>query len=226
MSPRYDALKSKNAEPAPKERVYLAVRQDILIGTYPAGTFIEEERISLQNDVSRTPVREAFARLHAEHYIELVPRRGAMVKHISVEELGGLFPARLLVEQAVATIACASKTRPSAAMRDALRHLQSFSNFTRPDDQVEYLAADWEFHASLVGLSGNSVLLGMYNALRSQQERVGMTARLSSDDLAILDEEHSAIYNALAAHDAEDCQKWLSRHLAASAPRGLVPPVW
>ncbi|GBQ69322.1 GntR family transcriptional regulator [Ameyamaea chiangmaiensis NBRC 103196] len=204
----------------PKERIYDAVRRAILVGEYPPGSFIEEERISTAHDVSRTPVREAFHRLHAEHYIALVPRRGAMVTPIGLAEFSGLFQARLMVEGAVIELACARQIRPSAAMRDALRRLQSFSSLRSPDEQVDYLAADWDFHAALVELSGNPVLQGMYSALRPHQERVGMTARPTVEDLHILDREHTALYDTLMKHDVESCKAWLARHLDTSSPRG------
>jgi DNA-binding GntR family transcriptional regulator len=215
-----------DAATPPKERIYASVRRAILIGTYPAGTFIEEEKISILHDVSRTPVREAFHRLHAEHYIELVPRRGALVQPISVQEFSGLFQARLMVESSVTMIVCQQRIKPSADMRDALRRLQAFSALRGPEDQVDYQAADWDFHSALVALCGNPILQGMYDALRPHQERVGMTASLTAEDLEILDREHTAIYDSLVAHDTQACQSWLARHLGATSPRGNSPARW
>ncbi|MBB2202789.1 GntR family transcriptional regulator [Gluconacetobacter tumulisoli] len=220
MRPHATTRGTAAADMPAKERIYESVRRAILVGTYPPGTFIEEERISTQHDVSRTPVREAFHRLHAEQYIELVPRRGAMVKPISLEEFSGLFQARLLVETSVAAIACQQRIKPSAEMRDALHRLQTFSAVDRPEDQVDYLAADWDFHAALISLSGNTILQAMYGALRPHQERVGMTAHPLPEDLEILAREHFAIYDSLQSHDFAACQMWLTRHLGMAGPRG------
>jgi len=206
--------------PSPKERIYQAVRRAVLVGDYAPGSFIEEERISALHAVSRTPVREAFHRLHAERYIELVPRRGAMVRPIGVQEAGGLFQARLMVEDAVAAMVCERRVGPSGAMADALRRLDGFSRLRTADEQVDYLAADWDFHSALVALGDNVVLQGMYDALRPHQERVGMTARLAEDDLQVLAHEHRGIFESLARHDYGACRGWLARHLGTAVPRG------
>lgn len=73
-------------EPA-RQRVYEYVRDGILDGRLAGGSFLEEEQVSLAVGVSRTPVREAFQQLHSERLIDLVPRRGAMVRAVTVQEL-------------------------------------------------------------------------------------------------------------------------------------------
>ena len=65
-----------------RERVYLYVREQILRGRFLGGCFIEEEEISSALGLSRTPVREAFHRLEAERFPDLLPRRGARAARI------------------------------------------------------------------------------------------------------------------------------------------------
>ncbi|WP_084440700.1 FCD domain-containing protein [Acetobacter nitrogenifigens] len=106
--------------------------------------------------------------------------------------------------------------------RVALRRLQAISSLHNADEQVDYLSADWDFHSALVALSDNRVLQGMYDGLRPNHERVGMTARPTAADLEILDREHSALYDSLMNHDATAGQMWLSRHLDTIGPRGEI----
>src|SRR5690606_8887476 len=62
------------------EFVYTTVRDAILSNKFRPGERLSEERIGQQLQVSRTPVREALKRLHAEGLVEITPHRGAVVR--------------------------------------------------------------------------------------------------------------------------------------------------
>lgn len=51
---------------AAPDRAYAFAKARILDGRFPGGTLITEGRVAAASDLSRTPVREAFARLAAE----------------------------------------------------------------------------------------------------------------------------------------------------------------
>src|ERR1700744_3261363 len=93
--------KKSNVEEASgpaRERVYVFVCEQILKGHFVGGSFIEEEQISSAINVSRTPVREAFHRLEAEKFIDLLPRRGALVRQVTASELTDVYEARRVIE--------------------------------------------------------------------------------------------------------------------------------
>src|ERR1700712_676861 len=93
-----------------RERVYDYVREQILSGQVAGGAFLEEEQISQAVGLSRTPVREAFQRLHAERMIDLLPRRGAQVRQVSVEEMVDVYDVRLLLEGHAMRRLCLERT--------------------------------------------------------------------------------------------------------------------
>ena len=64
------------------DRVYAALREQILAGDLEPESRLHQEGISAELGVSRTPVREAIARLAAEGLVELLPNRGARVAAI------------------------------------------------------------------------------------------------------------------------------------------------
>jgi DNA-binding GntR family transcriptional regulator len=67
-------------------------------GEYAGGTRLKEENLAAALGVSRTPVREALRRLHAEGLVTVKPRRGALVATWSAGELDEIFELRALVE--------------------------------------------------------------------------------------------------------------------------------
>ena len=49
-------------------------------------------------DVSRTPVREAFSKLEQEGFIEVIPKKGVLVKALTISIINQTFESRQLLE--------------------------------------------------------------------------------------------------------------------------------
>ena len=62
-----------------KTLAYTAIRHKIITCEYAPGTFLNEERLTEELRLSRTPVRDALSRLEQEELIEIRPKRGIMV---------------------------------------------------------------------------------------------------------------------------------------------------
>ena len=59
------------------DKAYQTVRERIVRGVYPAACRITEQEVAAVAGVSRTPVREALRKLHAEGLLEFIPHQGA-----------------------------------------------------------------------------------------------------------------------------------------------------
>jgi DNA-binding GntR family transcriptional regulator len=198
------------SSPPARQRVYDYVRHGILHGTLPGGSFIEEGQISLAVGVSRTPVREAFQQLHAERVIDLLPRRGAMVRPVTVQDLMQVSDARLMIESHAIRTLCAARCAPPPAMVEAARTMRALP----PTDLVGHTQANTRFHQALVAAAGNDVVAELYAALEFRQERVAVTATtLEPARLSLIHDEHDALIATIAAHDADAALSILARHL-------------
>jgi DNA-binding GntR family transcriptional regulator len=58
------------------DKAYQTVRERIVRGVYPASSRITEQEVAAAAGVSRTPVREALRKLHAEGLLEFIPHQG------------------------------------------------------------------------------------------------------------------------------------------------------
>ncbi|HET9559938.1 MAG TPA: GntR family transcriptional regulator, partial [Actinomycetota bacterium] len=65
------------------EKAYEAIRDGIVGGELPVGGRLREEELAGSIGVSRTPVREALARLREEGLVEIVAQLGTFVAPIS-----------------------------------------------------------------------------------------------------------------------------------------------
>ncbi|MHB1918062.1 MAG: GntR family transcriptional regulator [Acidimicrobiales bacterium] len=69
------------------ERVYQHLQAEILEGRLLPGTVLSEVALAKELGVSRGPIREAMGRLAAEGLVNVRPRRGAVVRAPTLEEL-------------------------------------------------------------------------------------------------------------------------------------------
>ncbi|MCG7594447.1 GntR family transcriptional regulator [Mycobacterium sp. PSTR-4-N] len=194
-----------------RDRAYEWVRDQIIRGTLPAGRFLDEAWISESVGTSRTPVREAFHRLNSERFIDLLPRRGAQVRSVTTRELEEVYASRRLIEGHAARALCAAGGGApvklpalATAMEDAGRERDWFT----------VAKLDREFHRAIVDAHGNSVLVELYDALRSRQERVAVRAlQIRPQRVPDIDAQHRAIVAALADNDTELITTLLNEHL-------------
>lgn len=196
-------------EPA-RERVYRFVRDGILSGSMPGGAFLEEAGLSHAVGVSRTPVREALSRLQAERFIELIPRRGARVREVTLRELVEVYEVRRAIEVHVAQSLCRARV---GAPRE-MAHLLDAMYAIPPDDLVRHVDLDVAFHQAMVAASQNQVLLEIYDGLRARRQRVALTSITTEPRrLHPILEEHASLVRALDAFDGDAATALLVRHL-------------
>lgn len=81
-----------------KDIAYENIKRMILYGEIK-GPFITEQELVEMLEISRTPIREALQRLdNNDDLIEIVPKRGILIKELSVKETADLMDLRLAIE--------------------------------------------------------------------------------------------------------------------------------
>jgi DNA-binding GntR family transcriptional regulator len=197
------------AKPA-RERVYAHVREQILRGNFAGGSFIEEEQISSVLGISRTPVREAFHRLEAERFIDLLPRRGALVRQVTAQELVDLYETRRMIEGYAVARICQQRIPVPPQMTAVLEQLED----TPFSDHFARVELNQAFHFAMVAALGNEVLSELYQSLGSRQQRVAMTAlRIDPNRIERIRSEHYALLDALQTWDEARARAVLEQHL-------------
>src|SRR3974390_3550558 len=90
--------KALNGDGTLAEQAYRLLKQSILRGEYPEGRFLSNAEGGKRVRIGRTPFREACNRLHNEHLLDAVPRRGFLVPEMSFHEVRDLLETRLILE--------------------------------------------------------------------------------------------------------------------------------
>ena len=90
------------ADDVPRSAVgtaYASVKQALLVGEYPIGVRLVEERLGRDIGVSRTPVREALLRLHTEGLVCRHPSGGYSPTVPNIAETRELYEVRVALER-------------------------------------------------------------------------------------------------------------------------------
>lgn len=136
------------------ERATGAVRELILRGEFAAGARLGEVELAERLGVSRTPVREALARLASEGLVEIVPNRGARVSSWTVAELEEVFDLRAALEPRLTALAVPNAGPADVEALDDLAHRMQQAEL---DDLVPL---NRTFHGRLAELAAHPAMAG------------------------------------------------------------------
>lgn len=127
---------------------------------------INESLLCKDLEVSRTPIREALIQLEDEGYIERVPRRGFIVKEISVSKIKEIFQILGCLEGFAATLSLDRITE---------RDLQEMRSLIAKMDEAiaerkihEYFRLQRNFHYIYVSTCGNGELIELISSLKKR----------------------------------------------------------
>jgi DNA-binding GntR family transcriptional regulator len=155
------------------DRVYRYAKAAILSRRLGAHDLLTEGALADAVGVSRTPVREALLRLQAEGLVRLLPKRGALILPVTLDEVDDVLETRRLVETfAVRKAITAPATSGLVDILDT--HLTRMRAAMRARDARAYVEADRDFHEAVVAATGNEILTTLYRSLRDRQLRMGV----------------------------------------------------
>jgi DNA-binding GntR family transcriptional regulator len=188
------------------------LRRRIVTGELPPGSRLVEDRLALQLGVSRNPVRESLQVLAGEGFVELLPRRGAVVARVTAEQAEELFDVRMALESLAARLA-ARRRDPAALAR--LRDVLVRAREATEQGELDRLAAcNTEFHQQVVAAGANTYLSLL---VAPMARRVQWVFRTSAADRGPHSwTEHEALLRAIEAGDEEHALALASAHVAAA----------
>jgi DNA-binding GntR family transcriptional regulator len=208
------------------ERVYEGLLREILAGQFPPGVPLREVELADRLGVSRTPVREAIARLAAYGVVETRPNRSAVVRRLTWADPGYIHQMREALEGMAAELVCGRISSADFARLDAL------GEAARDPEAPNYIAAfdehDVALHRTIATRTGNPLLAREVRRLhdltllvQNQLELIQVGSHLIADidrrhvrQLAW--QQHGAILEALRANDRSASRRAMTDHIRTS----------
>lgn len=215
------ALRARAAAPIRRltlhNEVVSRLRDMIVEGELPAGIRLNEAEIGAQMGVSRTPMREAMRTLASEGLIELVPRKGAVVRRFSMTDVENMLEAIKALEQFAAPLAC---QRATGAEIDAIVALhQSMLAKYRARQRMAYFKLNQAIHTAIVQLAHNGTISEMHEMLQARLKRIRYVGNSAPEKWAAAVDEHERMMAALLRRDGAALADILGRHMDGTRER-------
>lgn len=188
-------------------QAYRAIRRQIIDLTLPPGSSFSEASLAQQWHISKTPVREALARLRRDGLVSALPRAGYVVSPITLQDTDDLCALRTLLSAEAASAAARRGVEPPV-----LERLEVLSKAYRAPaagevDLEEALQAAIEFEAIIANSSGNNRFGKAIVDVLDELERVLRMGALIAPEVASPPGELEAIFERLRARDADGAQE-------------------
>lgn len=211
--------KAKPQEPAAAEDVrkslteqaYAAVKQKIITLEFGPGAYLNVVAISELLGIGRTPVHQAVRRLAHEGMIEIMPRKGMIVKPVSLHDVMQIAEVRLVNEPYCVRLAAQNAKRKDVAALE--RILARAGQAVQAGDTEAMMLADRDFHCAISGIAGNRVLADILRNLHERSLRFWFISLHQSTHQKEVDKEHSDILAAIRNHDPGGAEQAMRRHI-------------
>ncbi|MBT9386303.1 GntR family transcriptional regulator [Pseudooceanicola sp. CBS1P-1] len=196
------------------EQVFDALREQILTAQLKPGDKLSEQRVGEQLQVSRTPVRDAFRRLHDAEMIEVYPQSGTRVALIDVDRARQAIFIRATLE----SLAFARGRRPTTDEIEELELLvRRHERQLESGSMIDHFRADMQFHAGLMTAIGMTTVWRTVQYCAADMVRVQFLIGPDLAHLRNIVEDHRAVLEALERGDLPEVERRMREHLEASA---------
>ncbi|MCU1440127.1 MAG: hypothetical protein JWP85_1124 [Rhodoglobus sp.] len=196
------------------EVAYDAILDQIISLKLAPGSVLNEHATANELELGRMPVREAIARLATDRFVTVLPRRGAIVAPLGLDDVLDMFEAREAIECGVAYIVARTATAEDLA---TFRTLVEAADRQRAGTNYEnFLRDDHAIHAFLVHMVRNPLLQDAADRLLLHNIRFWRMYWSSRPAQPSTMMSHAPLVAALEAHDSSAAAKAMREHLAAS----------
>lgn len=184
------------------EIAYNHLKSKIQTCEYIPGQEIFEKQIYADLELGRTPVREALVSLQKENLIEIFPRKGMIVKPISIQDVDELYQIRKIIEPAILSDYCSMYPKAKLMEFEQQFLIEDSNNDSGIEADINFYKMDISFHSFLISITNNSLLINIYKGLMEKQYRLAVFgAKIKSSHRKSNFDQHQAIISSLLNED-------------------------
>jgi DNA-binding GntR family transcriptional regulator len=192
------------------QSAYERLRMMIITEKIPNGRALSEQEYADAFGMSRTPIREAFRRLHHEGLIEIIPHRGTYVRTLSSSEVIHNYEIAEALEGMIVFLATANIT--DRDLKELQICIDAMAEAQEQHEVERWVEMDEAFHRLIFARCENAILVRQRLDLQGQIFRSRLLKTMPWLDKKTSNEEHRRILAALRAHDPEQARTQIHRH--------------
>lgn len=202
-------MSAQPVTPSLTERVYRALRRDILSGALKPGDPIPVRLLARRYRASRTPIREALIRLAQEGFANIHPRRGVFATGVSLKELHEVFQVREMLEGFAARLACQN---PDKQALDAFEEELGLAR--KSGRYQDLMAVGLKIHEWIGGASNNATLAGILETLHGHMTRIFAIFVANQTVAQEAYGQYQEIIDAIRDGKPDEAERAMQRHIA------------
>lgn len=175
------------------------------------GQFLNEAALCKLTGIGRMPVHQATHRLQAEGLIEVIPRKGLVIRMDSLHDVLALLEARITIEPNVAALAAERIGKEQCLKLERL--LAQSRALLQKSKRQAFGVIDRAFHGLVADAAANQVLADTLRPLHERSELFWRLSIMPEEALEVTQREHEAVLGAILKHDAEGARDSMQAHL-------------
>jgi DNA-binding GntR family transcriptional regulator len=177
-----------------------ALREAIVEGVLAPGSRLSEVQVAKQLNVSRTPMREAFAQLEREGLVTVLPRVGAFVRSVSLRDVTEIYKVRMALECLSVQLAAERITALGRAQLDDV--IETMQASVTAEDPLGYVDALDRFYSIVMTLADNRTLQATHASLIGPVRRLRRIAMARGGRMRASFDQTVRIKEAIVSGDA------------------------
>ncbi len=179
-----------------RQQIYEYLQKEIQAGRLVPGSFIKLNEISEHLGVSKTPLRDAIIQMECEGFVSILPRRGVLLKKLTIEEIKDILEILGALESAVLRsvfdkITLSRIEKMETLNREMRRRIQKIT-FEEFDPQ--YYLLNIAFHDVFLELSSNAAMKPLLATMKQRLYDFPRLAYMKDWEWANCD-EHDRLIN-------------------------------
>ena len=193
------------------QQVYAELKTRLLQGDFSLGVRLGEVALAEEFGVSRTPVRDALARLEHDQLIETRPRSGTYVARPGVQDVREVCQLRKGIEW-VAT-GLATSLMSAGLIADLRAEAEEAAVAVDRGDFEPFFASDFRIHREIVAATGNERLVRARGSVEPFVAWLRILGATGPHRAKGSTRRHLQILDAMAARDVAAAQDAAAVHL-------------
>lgn len=195
-----------------REQALALLREALISGRIADGVVYSSKTLAAELGVSNGPIREAMLALVDDGLMEAVPNKGFRTVPLTPADLAEIYEMRLLLEVPAVT-RLARRDLPADLVAGLTGLVNTIERTARSRDLAGNLAADRDFHLSLLAAGGNSRLVSAVARLRDQTRLHNLRTINADGSLVTSADEHRPLLAAIMRHDEDTAERLMRQHL-------------
>ena len=199
------------AKPTLQQTAYELLKTRIISCEFHPGMFLNTVELQDVFGFSRTPIREALARLEQDNLVNFYPQKGFVVSDVGLSTITAIYETRSVIEPYIVVnyghlVDTAELKRMDTLFESALTE--------ENPSMALHMGYDDEFHGLLRAACPNIYLVQVLENISAQAQRVRILSRYAGVKLKRLCQEHMEIIDVMLAKNFPLAGKKMAGHLA------------